>query len=158
MEPQNSKKSLILVGVAALLVGLVFGAFGGFYYLKSRLENLIPVLTGKPNVNYQVSQETINKLTSLEPGKTFSGKVSKKDNSGIVLDIWFYNSINPASNRSLPTQIPFNPAIDKVIRPNVEKIGAATIPASYNNIKVGDYINVSIFKDHKEFIIPIPVE
>ena len=157
MEPivaqQNFKKSLILVGGVSLLVGLILGVVAGFYYIKNSREAANSLISGKPAVNSQLSKEFVNNITELVPGKTYIGKVVKKDNSGIVLDVWVYNFINPALNQAVPVAIPFNSVVDKVLRPTIVKGAATSTSASFDDINMGDYLSVSILSDYKEFII-----
>lgn len=153
MEPQNFKKSLILVGGVSLLVGLILGVVAGFYYIKNSREAANSLISGKPAVDFQISKDFINKMASLDPGKVYNGKVIKKDNNGITLDVWIFNALNPALNRGIAVPIPFNPAADKVFRPAVINGVATSTSASFDDINIGDYLSVSILSDYKEFII-----
>ena len=143
------KKKIIFIlgGVTILLIGLISGAFLYGVYFKS---------AQSPGIKTEISPAQIEKITSLQPGQIFSGEVKSKEGNEIALTVQLIDYLELGEEKEITVKIPVD-SKDEIVR--FKKISAVApdlelIKASFNDIKVGDYLSVKILNNKKIIYLP----
>jgi len=148
------KKNLIFISTGALI--LLIGAIAGWvisnYYFESHKEKICAL---EKKINVEFSPEQIQNITSLKSGQVIYGKVDSKQGNQISLNVQLINPLDQKDIKAIPVNVPIN-AKDEIVK---FKSGSGsnleTVKASFDEIKIGDYVIIQILPDRKVIGLPI---
>ena len=146
------KKYIIFISAGALI--LLIGAIAGWvisnYYFESHKEK---ICSGK--ITAEISPEQIQKLTSLMPGQVIYGIVKSKQGNLIGLDVQLINPLDQNDVKTIPLDIPIEEKDEIVKFKRGSGSNLETVKASFDEIKIGDYVIIQILPDRKVIGLPI---
>ena len=142
----SMKKNLIFIGagVLILLIGFVVGWISNGAYFQSHKE---AICSG--GIEVEFSPEQIQKLTSLTPGQVIYGIVKSKQGNLIGLDVQLINPLNKSDIKTVSVDLPIEEKDVIVKFKRGSDANLETVKASFDEIKVGDYLTVQILPDKK---------
>lgn len=110
----------------------------------------------KYNIKSEMAQEQIDEAVAVKPGKNFSGKVLDKEKDNFTLEVYLQNLVNPADSKYVSLEIPIG-KIDEFQRlgRSFSTKNLEAFKASFNDLKKGDIVTVSVFEDKKIIILPL---
>ncbi|MDI6717808.1 MAG: hypothetical protein QMD86_02045 [Patescibacteria group bacterium] len=146
------KKTILLIagGIIILLVGIAAGVLGASWMISNNKEKICA-----SKIKTEISQNQLEDLVSLKPGKIIYGKVVSKDNSVINILSSFINPLNPQEKKDIAVKVNIGQK-DEFIR--LKKVAPGSdngmIKSSINDVKVGDYLTVKVLNDRKIIYLP----
>jgi len=142
----------IIVGILILIIGAVAGWLITNVYFESHKEQ---ICLSEEKINVEFSPEQIQNITSLKPGQVIYGRVDSKQENQIGLSVQLINPLDQNDIRTISVNVPIE-AKDEIVKfkqgagPNLE-----TVKASFDEIKVGDYLTIIILPDKKVISLSI---
>jgi exosome complex RNA-binding protein Csl4 len=101
-------------------------------------------------VKLEISPEEIQKFASLEPGKVLYGEVVSKGENQFSLKVEISNPENPEEVKTFTVNVPVQSQDEFFKFKKGEGTRVERVKASFDEMKVGDYVSVIVYPDKKE--------
>jgi len=132
---------ILIIVLIILVISIVFLLINKKYYKQGTIP--------EEEVKFEIDPQQIEAIKSLKLGQVLYGKVQSINGNQVKISIELINPLNEEDIRVIYVDIPINKNDEIIQFKEVGNDKVERVKASFDEIKVGDYITVIPLEDKK---------